>query len=372
MKLVLFVEDVSWNHVEGGVLTPTIDCSFVLFMTFCFVESFFGLGHKTVELRFAKFLAEPVIADQDEGDDGDEEDPKVIGYRVVHGGSFIQNYRLVLPVCQARNRSKSQMKWRFFMWSLSVAFGVLAFISLSVDALGSDYLCSSRMLNPVTDVCWPCMYPIKIGGKAITSPGVLEDVPDQTSSAVCSCPLPGPPWVRVGITLGYWEPAAYIETVKSPWCLPALGFSLHGANMGLMAGTNSSAGYGGVSHTFAHSHYFRYPIFSIMGIMTDISCAEAGDFSPLQMTEMAPFLNDDMMMAFSYPEAVLLGNPIAQMACIADSVAANAGYPLAPLFWCMGSWGSAYPLTNNISNSSLVEANAGIAARTIYRLSRFG
>ena len=38
------------------------------------------------------------------------------------------------------------------------------------------------------------------------------------------------------------------------------------------------------------------------------------------------------------PEALLFGNPIAQTACVADSVAATVSQPIDPLFWCMGSW----------------------------------
>ena len=44
--------------------------------------------------------------------------------------------------------------------------------------------------------------------------------------------------------------------------------------------------------------------------------------------------------------------------------------PLDALFWCMGSWGSAYPLTGHKGNDSIVEDNAALAGRLIYKLVR--
>jgi conjugal transfer pilus assembly protein TraU len=58
---------------------------------------------------------------------------------------------------------------------------------------------------------------------------------------------------------------------------------------------------------------------------------------------------------------------VLQFSCIADSVAANAGPPLDVLFWCMGSWGSAYPLTRHKGNDSIVEDNAALASRIVYK-----
>ena len=46
--------------------------------------------------------------------------------------------------------------------------------------------------------------------------------------------------------------------------------------------------------------------------------------------------------------------------------------PRNELFWCMGSWGNVYPLAGSITSTDFVEANAGIAARAIYMMSRLG
>ena len=31
-------------------------------------------------------------------------------------------------------------------------------------------VCQGEILNPVTDVCWSCVFPVKIGGKASLTP----------------------------------------------------------------------------------------------------------------------------------------------------------------------------------------------------------
>jgi conjugal transfer pilus assembly protein TraU len=80
--------------------------------------------------------------------------------------------------------------------------------------------------------------------------------------------------------------------------------------------------------------------------------------------------NDEELGIVISPEAIIFANPIAQIACSIDAMAATASFPLEVMFWCMGSWGSAYPLTGEIYSASYVQANAGIAARLLYKLSR--
>jgi hypothetical protein len=65
------------------------------------------------------------------------------------------------------------------------------------------------------------------------------------------------------------------------------------------------------------------------------------------ITELDPLWNADELSFILNPEAILFGNPIAQAACAADCVAATAGFPLNPLFWCGGCQGSLYPFTGN-------------------------
>ena len=90
------------------------------------------------------------------------------------------------------------------------------------------------------------------------------------------------------------------------------------------------------------------------------------------ITEVDPTWQSDLLSTILYPETLLFANPMAQLACISDSVSANLGRPLAPEYWCMGSWGNTYPMTGNIGDQNAVEASLGVGARMIYKMARFG
>jgi len=236
-------------------------------------------------------------------------------------------------------------------------------------------------VNPARAVCptgfellnlvnWSSIFPISIAGIEIA--GSTDNVAtiDSVTSPICVCPMSVPPYFRIGLTVGFWEPARLVETVKDPGCFPSMGFSVPVASGTNLAGSNGSAEGSGSDATFAQAHYFIYPIWGLLGLLTDWACVESAGFDVAYMTEFDPLWQDDSMAAILNPEAVLFGNPAAQLACIADSVSATAGLSLSPLFWCMGSWGSAYPLTGHMDNSLYVTANAGIAARMLYKMAR--
>ena len=73
------------------------------------------------------------------------------------------------------------------------------------------------------------------------------------------------------------------------------------------------------------------------------------------------------------PEALLFANPASVASCIADSAQiAATGLPINALFWCMGNWGTTYPLSGAISGGNFIESNAALAARTLYLMARNG
>lgn len=229
-------------------------------------------------------------------------------------------------------------------------------------------VCKGTFLNPVTDIAWQGIFPIKIGGVPIGKTD-LPEPSDPASAPICACPFP--PLIRIGIPISYWEPSRYVETCKDPYCFPSLGFSLSASSV-RHAGSVSNHGNRQTPATFAQAHYFIYSPFVMLGMLVDWICVERTDFDVGYLTELDPLWHDDLMALMINPEALLFGNPIAQTSCIADSVSANAGMPLGALYWCMGSWGSAYPLTGHIADGKYIQANAGLGARLIYKLSRQG
>jgi len=225
-------------------------------------------------------------------------------------------------------------------------------------------LCAGSALNPITDVCWECVFPIKIAGIKLFNSD-LPDPPDPASAPVCMCPP-----LRIGIPLAFWEPARFVETVKDPFCFPSIGAEMSNPFSAHLGGTNSGMANQEVMSTFTQAHWFVFPVWSMMELLVDFICVEHSGFDLAYLTEVDPLWNNDLLAFIINPEALLFANPVAQLSCVADSVAAIGGLPLPPLFWCMGSWGSVYPLTGHVNDDDYVQANAATGARMIYKLAR--
>ena len=230
--------------------------------------------------------------------------------------------------------------------------------------------CDSSFINPFTEICWSCIFPVKIGGITVLGSD-YPDTKDNVSAPICFCKGPGGIPIP-GVPVSFWEPIKIIETVKDPWCFPSFGFKIDAKSKpshlrGTLA-TDVNKRYG--AYVFMQAHEIIFPIFKMLNILTDFTCISSNDFDIAFMTELDPTWNNDMLALVLNPEALVFANQVAQFSCIADAVAATSGVPKNELFWCMGSWGSAYPLAGGISSKSITEASAALAARLLYKLHR--
>lgn len=233
-------------------------------------------------------------------------------------------------------------------------------------------LCKNTPLNPITDICWQCMFPVKIGAVTMfNGDGTSGEAPPGEGVDVPGCVCGGPP-PTTGLTVAFWEPARLVETVKDAYCFPSLGTSMTspGGLDALSSGSHRSHS-GSDGQTFASQqvHWYVFPVWTMMNLFGDFPCIEKAPFD-VEMTEIDPLWNDDVLGFFLNPEALLFGNPVTQLACMADSVAAAAGKPIDALFWCLGSWGGAYPFTGSTTVSDPITYNAQFAARMLAKLSR--
>src|SRR5579864_5344999 len=102
--------------------------------------------------------------------------------------------------------------------------GVLLFtltlFLLIPQANADNGLCQGKFANPISDVCWSCLFPISIGDVSVFS----GDQPDTSnpSSPTCVCPMV-PIGERIGISMGYWEPIALVDVTCHPYCMVNLG-----------------------------------------------------------------------------------------------------------------------------------------------------
>ena len=245
----------------------------------------------------------------------------------------------------------------------------LALLTSGAEA-DSGGKCTGSFPNPITDICWDCLFPLTIGSIELV-PG---DEPDTSnpSDPICECPAPPPQLIRVGVAIGFWEPARLVDVTKRPYCFVNLGGLTIDAGIG--PGPQAVRQADGKAHFSGWNvHWYIYPLLYWLNILTDVVCLEQANFDIFYITELDPLWNDDELTFLLNPEAVLFGNPIAQAACAADCVAASADLPLDPLFWCLGCQGSAYPLDGSVgAYIGGVQASLLAAERMTYKLHREG
>lgn len=262
------------------------------------------------------------------------------------------------------------------MKKLLCALGLLAVVVMAAVGLGRQAVaqsastsgtCTGHFVNPISDLCWDCVFPITIG----SFPLLPSNRPDTPNPAlpICMCPMPLPPFIRLGLAVGYWEPARLADVTRHPYCFVNLGgFTL--GNIPAPAGKTVSKD--GNSHDAAwHIHWYVYPVLYWLEILVDWICLEAASVDIAYITELDPLWLDDELTFLINPEAVLFANPIAIAACAADCVAASVGMPLDPLFWCAGCQGSYYPLDGRLPNHvGSIQSSLLAAERFIYKLHR--
>lgn len=232
--------------------------------------------------------------------------------------------------------------------------------------------CEASFINPVADVCWSCVFPVKIGGFTV-KPSNLPDTQDKLTGPVCACR--GSQGIKVpGITVSFWEPNRIIETVMDPMCFPSLGFDMPNPIGGPSALKGSvRAGGGGkdsASLYAAQAHLIIFPVWQLMDLLVDMPCVDHDGMDIAYFTELDPLWQSDFMSLILNPEALVFANPALQFACMADAVAAATDLPRNELFWCMGQWGAAYPLTGKSPAENMMVGGISLASKLIYKLNR--
>ena len=139
------------------------------------------------------------------------------------------------------------------------------------------------------NVCWSCLFPIRIAGFDTFS-GDTAAPPDANASPVCVCEgdlsegrLP---------TVGYWQPTRIMEFVRRPYCFPALGgikmaSTLTTAGGELQAGIAGSDALGDEADKlgFWNFHYYSFPLLAILELL-DVPTCNVGGFSSLDVMFM--------------------------------------------------------------------------------------
>lgn len=235
----------------------------------------------------------------------------------------------------------------------------------------SSVSCHGAMMNPVTDVCWSCMFPLSIGSSPVLSMG-QEDI-ENPPQAVCNCGVL--PWGKIGIAIGFWEPVRQVDVTRTPWCFPSLGgLKFGGSSMSIAPRASVSAGNAGrrgSNTSFYQAHWYVNPVLDILKVIAETSCLEEGGFDLGYVTELDPGWNDDDWSVILSPDVLLFSTPAAVAACAFDCIAASVDFPLPFMQWCGGCQGQMFPLNGHVqAHIGGVQASSLIVQRYAMKLHR--
>lgn len=250
--------------------------------------------------------------------------------------------------------------------SLLVALGLL--LQSPLSSAGEN--CSGRVINPVTDICWTCIFPVRLGKSVrLSKTGMLPDA-DTNAPSFCMCDL------KPGLNMSFWEPIRTVEIVRTPGCSPSLG--------GIKLPTVKAPSYNKVHrkkrddatrrHTaFYQVHWFVTPWLFTLEVLLDQACLEQAPWDLAYMSELDPLWNDSVASFVLQPDSAQFANPLSVAACTADCVAASVGLPINTLYWCSGCQGSLFPLTGWVASAtSHVKAWMLLAHRFAVKMAREG
>lgn len=239
---------------------------------------------------------------------------------------------------------------------------VLTCTLFRIEAVLADPGCQDAQVfsgKLITDICWTCLFPLRIAG-ATMSAGDGRMPAKAHKEPLCVCfdtnGVPEP-----GLTTSMWEPAWLVEFERVPGCLSALG----GTRLPFdrtFQGNHSNGDHDSTDGSFMHYHYYAFPLLSILDLYTDGTCNPDGylDFDLMFVSEVDPTWNNDELAFFTNPEAAVVANPVATLACIPDAISSTVGKPIDQLFWCAGSWGGIYPLSGSINGGAGVIKDSSI------------
>ena len=266
--------------------------------------------------------------------------------------------------CSDGPRARPSGRLRSLLWKVLLSF-ILAAVGLASSTRPAFAgTCQGKFANPITDICWSCLFPINLGGNAIAARG-QEDTANP-GGLLCSCTNPP----RVGIKTSFWEPVRRVDVTRTPFCFVSLGgvkldpgIRAPEGEVRLQADNTRQSRY--------QAHWYVDPLLYWLDVLFDNPCLETGGFDVAYLSELDPTWNDDELSMLLHPETFLFGNPIAQAACAGDCVLSSSGFGSNALFWCAGCQGSIYPFTANVqAHVSGVQASSLLVQRLAAKLHR--
>lgn len=224
-----------------------------------------------------------------------------------------------------------------------------ALAAMSVNAFAGS-ICKGAWYDPINDTDWNNSFPITIGG---IKTGDNSDPPLMDMPAICSCPDPLTGSNLPGIGMTYWEPGFVIEIERTPGCSSTMGgVTIVSGYESLSSNQKASEKDGETNNVRMQAHFFNYPLFAVLNVVTGLGCMNLSSFSLDDLTEFDSSWQDDTWSSSAMPAGSLFADLTAVLSCIPDGVASTLGWPLDLLYWCSGTQGLIYPMTGTSQNYS--------------------
>jgi conjugal transfer pilus assembly protein TraU len=253
----------------------------------------------------------------------------------------------------------------------------LWFLTLSITspAKAQSAVCQGQFGMFIENVCWDCMFPIKltafdlpIGGYGMDYETFAPRIP------ICVCPQRA---YAVGTPMSFWEPRTMIDVTNKPGCMPLLGgldivppwntqdWGGYKQQNGQIAGASQSA--------HMHANMYHNPLLSILGMVAKNACIDDRIFEIPFLSWADPSWTDDALSLLLTPYAYAFANIVTMASEIPDAISATFYFPIPLLFWVAGSWGPMYPLNGNVASYKTPEQVAHLlSARVLAKMHAAG
>ena len=164
---------------------------------------------------------------------------------------------------RSRKRSFKLSCFLAIVFFLAIACGSV-WAGNSADVNLPSLTCQNAFPDLFGDICWRCIFPIRIGGSIIFD----DDMPDNVSTSnpddwnpsdyFCTCKN-SHGGLDIGIYVSFWEPARVIEVVPKPNCFPFLFGLDMGDSLNIFGASGTRDGSMGKpgDKSYYNIHYFK-------------------------------------------------------------------------------------------------------------------
>lgn len=248
--------------------------------------------------------------------------------------------------------------------------------------LGQLPTTSGQHFNPFTEMCFSCLFPVRVAGVlkvsnfsdalhpfSMLSNGLGEKKPAGFwKNAFCNCNV-------VGIKSSFWEPAMFVEVTPTPYKILLLGGKDFSNKFSVKIRGGISQGDAGRT-SFYHVHYIPFPILRILQVLPGMTCLKNNsDMIPMVpwISEWDPTWRNPKLARLFSLEMYLHNNTISQNLCREDCKEANEGkLNNKDFWWCAGCLGSLYPLVGHVPHHiGGVQSSSLLVYRAIAKLHFF-